>query len=154
MNPAMVLVIKQKDFEDIQTYLFKENKEGMILGCCKREAPCMYSLNEIFFPEKKDYKKRSQSIVTLKAESAYPLLRKLKDNHAFLQAHNHLGKKMLFFSLIDNSNNRFNVEDIRGFNQKADFFRIVFTKEKSLSQYYDYKKKRFKPLKLKIGKSE
>ena len=57
---------------------------------------------------------------------------------------------MLFFSPIDDNNNAFNVSDIKDFNKNAQFFRILFTHKKYLAQFYDYKKKKFKKLKIRI----
>jgi len=148
----MILLITDKELFQIKSFLFKDNKENMILGYCDRLKADTYCIKELLLPKPEDYKERSQSIVTLKAESAYPLLMKLKENNnfSFLQIHNHVHDSMLYFSPIDNNNNSFNITDIREFNKDTQFFRIVFTPNKHLAQYYDFKKKKFKKIKIKI----
>jgi hypothetical protein len=125
------LIVKQSEYDRIAAYLFRDGSEGMALALCGRPGPGNeYRISEVFFPADRDFSERNASRVTLKAESAYPLLKKLRgmDRPAFLQIHSHGVKDGLFFSTTDNANNAFNARDIREFHPSCRFFRIVFAR--------------------------
>jgi hypothetical protein len=126
------LIVKQSEYDRIAGYLFRDGSEGMALALCGGSAPGRreYRIREIFFPADRDFSERNASRVTLKAESAYPLLKKLAriEKPAFLQIHSHGVKDGLFFSVTDDANNAFNARDIREFHPSCRFFRIVFAR--------------------------
>lgn len=146
----MELRISQSEAEDIKSFLFKDDRENMALGICRQEAPDVYRLHRLFLPADGDFSKRTAGVITLKAESAYAFLMRLKREYhpAFLQMHSHVSKAMCFFSHVDDENNRFNVVDIRELHPLSEFMRIVFTGDDYAAEYFSFETAKFCSLRV------
>lgn len=148
----MKLILGRRQFYRIKKYLTRDHYEAMVLGLCQRRFFSQYRVVELLFPAKTDYLTRSPSTVTLKAESAYGLLRRLKADPtlSFLQVHRHPDNFRMGFSAIDDLHNPLNATDIREFNSQAQFFRMLICNNQIMLQYFDFDNQQFKDMEIKF----
>ncbi|OHD57635.1 MAG: hypothetical protein A2Y33_06255 [Spirochaetes bacterium GWF1_51_8] len=146
----MTLSLGVSELETIRGYLFQDGRERMILALCRKSLFGVFRLARLFLPHDSDYAERTEAAVTLLAESAYPLIKQLRADGSlsFLQIHSHPAGYPAKFSSIDDRNNGFNTEDVREWNPRAEFLRMVLSRDDISAEYYDYRGGRFRPLAL------
>ncbi|NPV02573.1 MAG: hypothetical protein HPY53_14455 [Brevinematales bacterium] len=148
----MRLILTDAEMSRIRAYLFADAGERMILALCRKTGLAAYRAEEWYYPREEDYARRDEAAVTLRAEAGYPLIRKLRAGTglSFLQIHSHPRGYPARFSPVDNVNNGFNTCDVREWNPRARFFRVVLSGDGYAAEVFNYRADRFEELKITV----